>query len=118
MAYKHFKKTQGRDFNFYTIVQVNWTQFGASDGFTVEDGYGPDIIIRFSTQGFSLINYGATSSNSIEYSFNGTTVAGDMVPGTPTAALVFDYRTVDMIWFRLKAGSTGPVDVRVEAWSK
>jgi len=118
MAYKNIKKKIKPDYNFYQILPVNWTQFGASDGYTVEDGYGPDIIIPFPTQAVTFVNYGATSSNTIEYSFNGTTVHGDMVPGTSTGSCVFDFRTVSTIWFRLKAGSSGPVNIRIEAWGK
>jgi len=118
MAYPGLKKTQGRDFNFFQIVPVNWTQFGAPDGYTAKDGYGPDIIVSFPTQGVSFINYGGSSANTIQYSFNGTTVHGDMVPGTPSQALVFDNRTISMIWFRLSPGSVGVVNLRVEAWAK
>ena len=70
MAYKNIKKKNKPDYNFYKIVPVNWLQFGDSDGYTIEDGYGPDIIIPFSTQAISFINYGVDSSNTIEYSFN------------------------------------------------
>jgi hypothetical protein len=118
MAFKHYKKTQGRDFNFYQILPVNWMQFGAPDGYTVEDGYGPDIIVTFPTQAFTFINYGSGATNSIEYSFNGNTVHGELVPGTQSASLKFDFRTASLIWFRLKSGSTGPVDLRIEAWGK
>ena len=118
MAYKNITKKQGRDFNFFQVLPVNWTHFGAPDGYTPQNGYGPDLIITFPTQGVSFINYGTAVTESIEYSFNGTTVHGEMVPGTPSAALVFDNRTICLIWFRLKPGSTGPVNVRVEAWGK
>lgn len=105
-------KTLGRDFNFYKIVSVNTSSFGGGS----VDGYQPDVIVTFPTQGFSLISYGANSSNTVEYSFNGTTVHGDLTPQTSSGALVFDVRSVSTIWFRLKTGSTGPVDIRVEAW--
>ena len=118
MAYKNIKKNFGRDWNFYKILSVDWVQFGAPDGYTVEDGYGPDIVITFSTQGLSFINYGTNATDIVEYSFNGTTVHGDLVPFTPSASLVFDNRVASLIWFRLKPGATGPVDIRVEAWSK
>ena len=118
MAYPYFRKVIGKDFNFFTILPVNWAQFGAPDGYTVRDGYGPDIVIPFSTQAVSFVNYGADGYSSVEYSFNGTTVHGDMIPGTPSESLVFNNRTICMIWFRLKAGSTGPVNIRIEAWAK
>jgi hypothetical protein len=118
MAYKNFRKKKGPSFDFYKLLAVNWTQFGDSDGYTLTDGYGPDIAITFPTHGLSFITYGATSANTIEYSFNGTDVHGDMVPGTSSASLVFDFRPVSTIWFRLKAGSTGPVNIRIEAWGR
>lgn len=118
MAYPNFKKKTGKDFNFFTILPVNWEQFGAPDGYTIEDGYGPDIIIPFPTQGISFINYSIDPKQIIEYSFNGTTVHGDMVPLTPSSTLVFDNRTICFIWFRLKSGSIGPIDIRIEAWAK
>jgi hypothetical protein len=118
MAYPHFKKKTGRDFNFYKIVAVNWEQFGSPANYTDEDGYGADVFIPFPTQALSFISYGADSANTIEYSFNGNTVHGDMVPQTSSGALVFDNRTVSSIWFRLKTGSTGPVSIRIEAWAK
>lgn len=118
MAFPHIKKTQGRDFNFYQILPVNWTQFGAPDGYTMQDGYGPDVIITFPTQAVTFINYGTSGGYAIEYSFNGTTVHGDMIPGTSSGSLVFDFRPISLIWFRLKSGATGPANIRIEAWAK
>lgn len=116
MAYPGFKKIRPSKVDFFQKVEVNWAQFGALDGYTVTDGYGPDLIIPFTTVGLSFINEGSTTSNSVEYSFDGTTVHGDLVPTKPSASLEFKNRTVSLIWFRLKTGSTGPVTVRVEAW--
>lgn len=118
MAFPGIKKKLNKNYNFYKVLSVNWTQFGAPDGYTISDGYGPDILIPFSTQGLSFINLGTTTTNAVEYSFNGIDVHGDLTPTTPSAGLVFDNRTICLIWFRLKAGSTGPVDIRIEAWSK
>ena len=118
MAYKYVKKNIGKDFNFFQIVPVNWTQFGSPDGYTLEDGYGPDIIFTFTTQGLSFINYGTGPTDIVEYSFNGNVVHGDMVPFTSSASLVFDNRIVSAVWFRLKSGATGPVNIRIEAWSQ
>lgn len=116
MAYPGVRKVRAKSFDFFEKVDVNWTQFGAPDGYTVTDGYGPDVIIPFSTQAISFINEGALTTNAIEYSFNGVDVHGDMIPNTPSGGLVFDARVVSLIWFRLKSGSTGPVTVRIEAW--
>jgi hypothetical protein len=116
MAYPGIKKKTGKSFDFYEIIEVDWEQFGAPDGYTITDGYGPDIIIPFSTQVVSFVNFAPLSTNAVEYSFNGIDVHGDITPQTPSAGLIFDNRKISLIWFRIKAGSTGPVSIRVEAW--
>lgn len=118
MAYPYKRKRVNTDkYNYFQRLSVNWSQFGAPDGYTVADGYGPDIVIPFITQGLTFLNEGAATSNSVEYSFDGETVHGDLIPTKANAGLTFDNRSVSYIWFRLKAGSTGPVDVRIEAWA-
>lgn len=116
MAYPGIKKVGLSKTDFFTTLAVNWAQFGAPDGYTVIDGYGPDLIIPFTTVGLSFINEGATSTKAVEYSFDGVNVHGDLIPTTASATLLFTNRVVSLIWFRLKSGSTGPVSVRVEAW--
>lgn len=106
-------KTQGYDFNFFKKVAVSATTFGGGS----VDGYQPDMIITFSTAGV-IFNTEGTSTNTVEYSFNGTTVHGELVPGTNRATLTFLGRTISMIWFRVKTGSSGPITVSVEAWAK
>lgn len=115
MAFPHIKKIQGRDFNYFKKTVVNWSQFGTPDGYTISDGYGPDQIITFSTQSVLFLN--ENSSGVVEYSFNGTTVHGELDPTLPSRGLTFDNRVISLIWFRIKAGSTGPITIRVDAWS-
>lgn len=109
------KRNQGRDYNFFSRVAVSNTTFGV-----VADGYHPDIIITFSTVsgGIIFITEGS-STNTVEYSFNGNTVHGELIPGVTSdrRALTFHNRNVSTIWFRVKAGSTGPINIVVEAWS-
>lgn len=94
--------TTGKDFNKFAKVTVNTTAFNTD----------ADFAINFRGQfSFSLVNEGTAI---IEYSFNGTTLHGDMTPGTPTAALSFDNRRISKIWFRT---STPGQVVRVEAWA-
>lgn len=94
-------KTQGKDFNFFTKITVTDTSFPTD----------AQVVIPFAGQsGFSLVNEGATV---IEYSFNGITLHGDLTPGTPTAAIIFDDRRIPAIWFRASSSSS----VRVEAWA-
>ncbi len=93
-------KTQGKDYNFFTKITVTDTSFPTNS----------QVTIPFSGQtGFSLVNEGSVK---IEYSFNGSTLHGDLTPGTPTAAIIFDNRRISAIWFRASSSSI----VRVEAW--
>ena len=110
------KKTLGPDYDYYQKVEVNWTQFGAPDGYTTADGYGPDLVIPFSTQGVLFLNEEESATNVVEYSFNGITVHGELDPTLPSKGMSFDNRVISLIWFRLKSGSTGPVTIRVDAW--
>jgi len=114
MAFPGIKKGHGQDFNYYKELAVSWAQFGAPDGYTLVDGYGPDQIITFSTQGIVFTN--ETPSSVVEYSFNGTTVHG-VLDGTLTSTtrtVMFNNRVVSLIWFRLKSG--GPATVTTTAW--
>lgn len=103
-------KTQGRDFNFYQKLDVVNTTFGLSG-----DGYKADMIITFPTQGVFFLNEG---TGTVEYSFNGNTVHGELDSTLPSKGKAFDNRTIAMIWFRVKAGSSGPIRISVEAWAK
>ena len=110
MGYPGIKKLQGRDFNYYQEVNVNWTAFGGNSS----DGYGPDLIIPFTTQGVLFLNQG---SGVVEYSFNGSTKHGELNSAGLTQSLAFDNRVISLIWFRLKNGSPGSINVAVSAWS-
>lgn len=112
MAFKGIKKKQGYDFSFFEKRTVSWTQFGAPDGYTTEDGYGPDMVITFPTYG--VIFHLETGGDPVEYSFNGTTVHGELVSATGRQTLTFLNRPVSLIWFRLKSGTTATISV--EAW--
>lgn len=116
MAFKHIKKTQGYDFNYWSSTSVSWTQFGAPDGYTTDDGYGPDLVITFPTYGVMLTN--ETAGQVVEYSFNGNTVHGvlDGATTSTTRVVTFTNRPVSLIWFRLKTGSAGPATITVTAW--
>jgi hypothetical protein len=116
MAFPGIKKTTfGKDYNYYNKVAVNWSQFGAPDGYTDADGYGPDAIITFTTSTVMFLN--EANSGVVEYSFNGTTVHGELDAGLPSKGMTFDNRVISKIWFRLKNGSTGPINIRIDAWS-
>ncbi len=117
-------KTTGRDYNFFEKKSVSGTVFGSSnsDGYSVTDGYNCDSFITFPTAGVIFHTEGSSATTSIiEYSFNGTTVHGELVPATATDAgrttLTFFNRKITAIWFRVKSGSTGPITVSIEAWA-
>jgi hypothetical protein len=94
--------TNGKDFNFFTKVNVSNAVFAESS----------DVIFNFRGQfSFSLINEG---SGIVEYSFNGSVLHGDMKPGSPSEALFFDNRRVSKIWFRALSGTN---TIRIEAWA-
>lgn len=97
------KITDGKNYDFFQKVTVSNADFSDT----------PDVIFNFKFQNsFTLLNEG---TGIIEYSFNGTTLAGDMTPGKGSEGLVFDNRRVSKIWFRLKSGAASVV--RVEAWA-
>lgn len=112
MAFPGVLKPQGRDFNFFQKLAVNWSTFGGN----ASDGKGCDLIIAFPTQSITFLNESA--SGVLEGSFNGQTVHFELDPTLPSRGLVFDNRVVSLIWFRVKAGSSGPITVSVTAWGK
>ncbi|KKN14932.1 hypothetical protein LCGC14_0991190 [marine sediment metagenome] len=95
--------TTGFDTNFFQRITVTNLGFVESS----------DILINIKNQqSFSMINEG---TDIVEYSFNGRTLHGDMVPGKPSEALMFDNRRISKIWFR--APNSGSHVIRVEAWA-
>lgn len=107
MAHPGAKITQGADFNFFDRQTITLSEFGNADGYA-----NVIIPIRTSYLVLSLINEGG---DTIEYSFNGNTLHGDLVPNTPSEALLFEGRSAFKIWFRVPSGSS---TVRVEAYAK
>ena len=93
--------TLGRDFNFFEKPVISVTDFPEE----------PQIVIRF--KGPQHLTFMLESGSAVEYSFNGTTVHGDMTTSTSSATLDFLTRSNKKIWFRVASGSS---TVRVEAW--
>ena len=101
--------TQGKDFNFFRKL------FVTSNTFAHNTNSDADVVFNFRFQvGFSLINEGTSV---VQYSFNGNTLHGDMTPGTSSAALFFNHRSVSQIWFRKEDADGYDGYVRVEAWA-
>ena len=95
-----------KDYNFFKRLAVNATTFATT----------ADMLIPIQVESITFQNEG-TGSQAIEYSFNGQTVHGDLTVGTNSASLTFLNRPICKIWWRVKSGTSGPVNVRVEAWA-
>lgn len=90
----------GSKFNYFRIISVDSVSFS-----TV-----PQVSFGFIPQGFSFINRGV---DVIEYSFDGSTVHGDLDPSDESIGLTFNNRLESKVWFRSPGA---PQNVRVEAW--
>lgn len=104
--------TKGKDHNIYKKFTVSATTFGGDS----VSGEQPDYIANCVIQSFMMLNESTLSTEVVEYSFNGNTVHGELDPTLASKAIAFDNRSFDKIWFRVKAGSTGPVTIRLDAW--
>ncbi len=101
------KRLHGRDFNFFSKQAVSTNIFPVDCQVNINM---PIAVLTFQ-------NEGTTTSHVVEYSFNGTTVHGDLTPTKYSANLTFEGRAVTTIWFRVASGSTGPITIRIEAWA-
>ena len=87
-------------YNYFNVITVDGYDFP-----TV-----PQVSIGFLSQGISFLNRG---SYTLEYSFNGTDIHGDLNPTDSSIGMFFDNRIESKIFFRAVDGYG---DVRVEAW--
>jgi hypothetical protein len=92
--------TLGKDFNYFSKIAVTDTEFPEI----------PQVVILF--RGPQRLTFILEIGATVEYSFNGTTLHGDMTDATPSEKLEFVTRSNKKIWFRSSGGAT----VRVEAW--
>jgi autotransporter translocation and assembly factor TamB len=94
------------DFNKFSRITI--------DGYAFPADPHVNFDFRHSNLSFSLVLESGTGI--VEYSFNGTTLHGDLQIGTPTEAIFFDNRPISKIWLRAKnAGAFGAI-VRIEGW--
>jgi hypothetical protein len=95
--------TRRKDNNYFEKFSIQTTSF--------------DIRARwsFTSIGIALMVESHNVEDVIQYSFDGSTVHGDLSPGFPSAAIVFDNRFENTVYFR-RATPGDPVVVRVEAW--
>jgi len=99
------KTTNGYDWNFFGKYSVTATTIPSS----------PQCFINLAwpCSGFSIQNEGV---HVVQYSFNGSTVHGDLTPGLPSQYLRFDNRVASKIFFWVPDGYASGIPVRVEAW--
>jgi len=93
--------TDGKDFNFFDKLVITATSFQNE----------ADVVIRF--RGPQRLHFSLEAGTTVEYSFNGNTVHGDMTTSQASAERDFGVRAGKKIWFRVPSGSA---TVRVEAW--
>lgn len=101
------KLIRRKDRNFFTKVSVATTSFATASQKVAWD---------FTSTGIALLNEATQPGNVVEYSFDGTTVHGDLSPGLASAGIIFDNRHENTIWFRLKTTVPLPVTIRLETW--
>lgn len=92
-----------KDNNFFKKLSVSSTLFDISAKW------------NFNSVGIALILESNDVNDIIQYSFDGETVHGDMIPTSASQALIFDNRVQSQVFFRRESAGT-PVLVRVEAW--
>lgn len=88
------------NYNYFNIITVDGYEFPKE----------PQVRFHFLSDAISLLNRGDFT---IEYSFNGTHLHGDLDPDDESKGLTFDKRTESAMWFRAVDGYG---TVRVEAW--
>jgi hypothetical protein len=103
------QKTHGPKRDYFSKTTVTWTTFGGG----APDGYGPDLVIPFSTAGFQVVNLG---SGIVEYSFDGVTVHGQTNSADTTVNMMFNNRIAPLVWLRLQ--SAGSIVVSWQAWAQ
>ena len=97
-------KDYGYDFNFFQKVVVTAGAFNTDC----------DVLINMKAPTYT-VTFQLESGGPVQYSFNGSTVHGDMQQGTTglitSNSLVFQNRVISKIWFK------GTGTVRIEAWA-
>lgn len=109
--------TYGRDYNYFKELTIAATVFGADtapDGYSATDGYNCNALIWFKPEAIILFN---KSTAIVEYSFNGNTLHGELdgTVGSLTKMLTFYNRIQSKIWFRIKSG--GPGTIQIHSWA-
>lgn len=106
---------KGPKFDYYVRVTVASSFFGGDDGYDTTDGYQPNAIVPFSSQGLMFVN--ETSGAIVEVSFDGINphCRLDGTPNSGTQVIKYDNRVNSLVWLRLVSGGTATF--QVQAWS-
>jgi hypothetical protein len=88
-------------YNFFDTIAVDSYGFPAT----------PQAAFPFNSQGFTLLNRGMFT---IQYSFDGVNLHGDLNPADASRGLAFDARNECKVFFRAVDGYGV---VRVESWA-
>ena len=101
-----FRIGTGNPVNFFQKVTVTNTSFGTS-----ANNFKSDILIPFTTAGFSLSNEG---SGVVQVSYDGYNVGDELDSSLTTKFVQYDNRVACKIWLKVASGSAA---VAVRAWS-
>lgn len=71
----------------------------------------PQVTLEFTPRTIMVVNEHATES--VDVSFDGTTVHGKLTPGTLDAGMVFEQR-VRRVWLRRSSSSGSPTGVNTQ----
>lgn len=96
-------KNFGRDNDFFEKISISNAAFPEN----------PQI--RINIVGQQSISFLLETNSTVEYSFNGNKIHGDMIGGTGSSGIFFNNRSISSIWWRV-TGGTSPAIVRIEAW--
>lgn len=101
---------QGPKFDYYNRFTVTSSTFGGDDGYYF-DGYNPNVVIPFSSQGWMVLNEDGYAI--VEISFDGVNV-GDRIDPSIIKGVQYNNRVNSLMWFRLAQGTSAIVSIR--AW--
>lgn len=94
--------TAGKDFYFFYYNTVPDTTFPTS----------PQIVINFRGMQNVILSIEGSASNKINYSFNGTTIHGNLIVGQSSQIINLPNHPAKKIWLSSASGAT----IRCEAW--
>jgi len=94
--------TAGKDFYFFYYSAVPDATYPSA----------PQIVINFRGMQNMILSIEGSSTNKIDYSFNGTTTHGNLIVGQQSAIINLPNHPAKKIWLKSASGAT----IRCEAW--